>query len=522
MTPSKASGADFTGLHVLALLAGGRIKRTRHLVAPLDVGVAKHNWCVDVACAAKDQQAYQRFSGAGKIYLWPNMLKKQGWEDDQVYAAEVDRRLSEAERISGVPIGRLVLAGDTSVGSGFMSGVLDLNATPIGRRVIMDNTEPFRIIRRLFHFADETLEASAPDIVFTHEWAKPWLFAMWLAAQRRRIACIAARRSKIRSDYCFLTADPLLFNALAQERAINKRSRGKSISDAAKAAIHDFRDSPRMVKHIEQKWKSAKRANWLVWHARAGKTIAVEVVRRLRPSRKSIGRVIRYNRQLVKAARHRRYFRRFDPAALQPMKYLYFPMHKETDLPLNYQAAAWCDQRNTVRLLAAMLPSGYRLLVREHRFNYGLRPTAYYRELARLPNVILIDAFDSQFKYIQGADLVVTENGSAGWEGLMLGRRVLTLGTTFYEGAGLARNVRSPEDLGPVILDMLSKPAVEDQVAYDHNLGAMIDAERETIFPINWDDVDANFSRFTASLTSVFNRNVGDVPAPKAALERAN
>ncbi len=113
------------------------------------------------------------------------------------------------------------------------------------------------------------------------------------------------------------------------------------------------------------------------------------------------------------------------------MKYVYLPLHKDAEFAQTFQATTWHDQRNTVRVLASMLPAGYRLLVREHRMNSGFRPTRGYRELLNLPNVVLLDPHDSQFKYLRYADLVVTENGSSGWEGLVLGRRVLLLSRTF-------------------------------------------------------------------------------------------
>ncbi len=176
---------------------------------------------------------------------------------------------------------------------------------------------------------------------------------------------------------------------------------------------------------------------------------------------------------------------RFDAAELAQTQYVYFPLHKETDLPLNFQAAGWFDQRNTIRLLASVMPSGYRFLVREHRHNYGFRPTRYYRELAQLPNVTFIDAYNSQFKYLQNADLIVTENGSSGWEGLLLGRKVLTLAPTFYDGAGFAKRVEAPVQLGAAIMEALQAPAVTDQAAYDEGLGCMVDAEYETTFDAN-------------------------------------
>jgi hypothetical protein len=171
-----------------------------------------------------------------------------------------------------------------------------------------------------------------------------------------------------------------------------------------------------------------------------------------------------------------------DEPTLQKTKFVYFPMHKEAELAQTFQSTLWHDQRNTIRVLASMLPSGYRLLVREHRMNYGNRPTSFYRQMAKIPNLTMIDAFDSQFKYLRHADLVVTENGSSGLEGLLLRRPVLKLAQTFYDGAGLGRYVSNPDELNAAIIDLLAKPAVTDEAAYDHALGCMIDAEREFSF----------------------------------------
>jgi hypothetical protein len=180
--------------------------------------------------------------------------------------------------------------------------------------------------------------------------------------------------------------------------------------------------------------------------------------------------------------RQKRFLSTFDDAALAAIKYVYFPMHKESDLPLTFQATPWQDQRNTVQLLASCLPFGYRLLVREHRLNFGQRPTSYYRHLLQLPNVVLIDPFDSQYKYLRNADLIVTESGSSGWEGLLLGGRVLTLAPNFYEGAGLSIEVRDLNKLSTAIVETLCRPVVSDPVMHERNLGHMIDAELATVF----------------------------------------
>ncbi len=76
------------------------------------------------------------------------------------------------------------------------------------------------------------------------------------------------------------------------------------------------------------------------------------------------------------------------------------------------------------------------------------------RDMRRLPGVVLVDGFDDQFKYIRNADVIVTENGSTGWEGLVLGRPVVTLADTYYDAAGLARRVNDHDQLGAAILEL--------------------------------------------------------------------
>jgi len=228
------------------------------------------------------------------------------------------------------------------------------------------------------------------------------------------------------------------------------------------------------------------------WHLGYARLVVRELINTLKGQDRSlrepaIGRLFRFYRATFLSFYHQRFFKILDEAALAQMKYVYFPMHKEAELALTFQATQCYDQRNTIRVLASLLPAGYRLLLREHRFNYGQRPTRVYRELAQIPNVVLIDAFDSQFKYLRHAELVVTEIGSSGWEALLLGRRTLLLSKTFYDGAGLGVRVKDPSEANAALLDMLSKPAVVDVDAHDRALGCMVDGELETTFAVRPD-----------------------------------
>lgn len=483
------------GLRVLAMLAPGNTDETRYVVAPLEAAKARWGWTIDILCEPKDKKVYAALAApSGRIFAQPTnkvMEQPAPWEADPRSVADVDENLREAELASGLSAGRVILAGAHTIGRAFVSPVIRLTDTAITSRVLHDNTEPSRIVRRLFKFADDMLESASPDFVFTYEWAKPWRLAVLLAALRRGIPCVAVRRSKIRSSHCFVTSDPLMINVAAIERAAERRKTEVPISQEALTYIRSFRDQPQMVKYVQTKWQLMGQKSWLSWHLGVVRTFARQLMRRGKGQRKATRKstlklVVDYNRRFLLMPRQKRFFHQMEAERLAHMKYVYFAMHKETDLPLTFQAALWSDQRNTVGLLASLLPNGYRLLVREHRLNFGFRPSRYYRDLARLPNVTLIDPFDSQFKYLRNAALIVTENGSSGWEGLLLRRRVLTVSRTFYDGAGLACQVLDPSKLGPAILDLLARPERADTMEYDRHLGCMIDAETETTFPMGF------------------------------------
>lgn len=73
----------------------------------------------------------------------------------------------------------------------------------------------------------------------------------------------------------------------------------------------------------------------------------------------------------------------------------------------------------------------------------------------------------------------------------MLGRRVLTLSQTFYDAAGLAIRVSNPDRLNAAILDTLSQEPASDPDEWERALGCVIDAERQTTFPLDKDGISA-------------------------------
>lgn len=505
------TGDSLLGLSVLALLPPDRSDDARVIVRPIEAAKRRWGWTVSGLYLGSDRAAYQPLvAPQGKLFTRPGFLEVADWEGDPAKVEAMDRKISEAERASGVPVGQLICGSASTIGRGYVVSARHRLGSPMARRILDDNMEPYRIFRRFFAFGETMLDDAKPGIVISFEWATPLHAAVWLAAAGRGIPRICVRRSKVVSDRYFWTADRLMFNVAAREAALASRASADAMSERAAEQIRKFREQPKMVAYIQTKWTRVgdkkKRKNWLKRPIQLAKKFAVETLYpgKARDTALSPGvleRFVAARRRHIMARRHRKYFKSYGDAELERIKYIYFPMHKETDLPLTYQATGWHDQRSTVSVLASALPAGYRLFVREHRLNYGQRPTAYYTDMLKLPGVVLIDAFDSQFKYVRNADLIVTENGSSGWEGQILGRRVIALSGSAYEGTGLARKVETARELGRSIVGILNGP-MPDQAAQDAALGRMIDCEWYNTFPLTEGDVDEAALRQLATLVS--------------------
>jgi hypothetical protein len=480
-------------LRVLAILPPVKKDRSKFLLELMEAAKERWDWDVSVLCADVNSKPFGRLIGpTGRYHSRPRQLEVADWERDPEKVAEVERRIEEAERVSGLPVGRWILAGSHTIGRAFNASVRYAPRYAIVRHVLKDSMESALIARRLFHFADKLLEESKPDLVIAFEWATAIHFIVWLAAQRRGIPCAAMRSSKIISGHAFWTTNRLMINESSIEHANQRRESGAPASDAAKAYIREFREKPRVIQYIATKWEHRMGRRFFRWHIGYARTVVREFINTMKGQDRSlrepaIGRLYRFYRAIYLASRHQHFFKIFDDAALEGMKYVYFPMHKEEEMALTFQATHCYDQHNTIRLLSSLLPAGYKLLIREHRFNYGQRPTRVYHDLAAIPNVELIDAFDSQFKYLRHASLVVTEVGSSGWESLLLGRRTLLLSKNFYDGTGLGARIRDPGKLNAAVLDILSKPAVTDPDEHDRCLGSMVDGEMNYTFPARED-----------------------------------
>jgi hypothetical protein len=275
---------------------------------------------------------------------------------------------------------------------------------------------------------------------------------------------------------------------------------------AAHQHLTKFRSNPTTVAYIRRNWDIVASRTFLKAHIDA----AVRAVGRLRwrlggsngpPPKPAISKLLELYRSTYLKARQTGLFKTFTEEELARKRYLLVALHKEPELAINFQAPLWHSQKNLIAWISKNLPCGYMLLVRDHRKNDGRRPTVFYQDILRYPGVDLISPFDSQFKYIRNAGLIITDNGSTGWEGLIFGKRVISLARNFYEPAGLTERSNDPSDLGKLILRRLSQPEVPDKEEWDRRLACLVEAEMETTVPEDESSHDQSLSMIDAIIS---------------------
>jgi capsule polysaccharide export protein KpsC/LpsZ len=116
-------------------------------------------------------------------------------------------------------------------------------------------------------------------------------------------------------------------------------------------------------------------------------------------------------------------------------KYVLFPLHFQPEATTLVCAEKYEKQLFFIDQIAKSLPADTKLYVKEHYAVLGHREREFYQKLQFYPNVVIIDPLVESKDLIMRADTIITLTGTAGWEALLLGKRVLVCGNCFYQHA---------------------------------------------------------------------------------------
>lgn len=111
---------------------------------------------------------------------------------------------------------------------------------------------------------------------------------------------------------------------------------------------------------------------------------------------------------------------------LRGRDFVYFPLSVEPEVTLTRESPEFNHQPFALHAIASNLPADTVLAVKEHISSIGTRPRDFYRAIAKIPNVVLLDPREWGLDVIRKARAVATINGTSGFEAAVLGVPVLT------------------------------------------------------------------------------------------------
>ncbi len=151
--------------------------------------------------------------------------------------------------------------------------------------------------------------------------------------------------------------------------------------------------------------------------------------------------------------------------------FAFFPLHFEPEVALQVYAQNYVKkQLSLIRQIAASLPSGTSLVVKDHPRAAGYRHYSFYDELLNIPNVVLADATLSAASIIQKADLITIISGTIGLEAALCKKPVITFGHTEYAAMPehMVRFCANPLDLPRFIQNHLQNYHYDEQACLNY------------------------------------------------------
>ncbi len=114
-------------------------------------------------------------------------------------------------------------------------------------------------------------------------------------------------------------------------------------------------------------------------------------------------------------------------------KFFFYPLHLEPEAVVLYLGdGLYKNQTKLIENIAASLPAGYYLYVKDHPHEYAYREAVDYERLQKVPNIRLLNQWLPGKEVIRRSQGVLTINGSAGFEAYMLGKPVYSFGQNQY------------------------------------------------------------------------------------------
>lgn len=328
------------------------------------------------------------------------------------------------------------------------------------------------------------LEKEKPDFIFMTVVGRVGTMLLYQIAKKKGIPVILGIETRIDDGYILtdnyknFSWSEQIFNDLKKNGLKSKKN------DQARHYIEKFRNRPITysysmrdgglnVSHIKElKWFLPKKFfKSLFWFFRLtfryfSKKKWLDYTEE-NPAEYFIDRLKRKTRTLIGL---NRFYDSMDPNE----DYAFFPLHYEPEISIFLLAPFWTDQLNLIRQIAKSLPLHFKLYVKEHPAMVRYRPFYYYKELKKIPNVKIINPNVESFSLIKNSKLIVTITGTAGWEGILFKKPVISFGEVFYNALSMTKKCTKIEQLPYLIKGQLENHQ-HNELELENFIGAILE-----------------------------------------------
>ena len=156
-------------------------------------------------------------------------------------------------------------------------------------------------------------------------------------------------------------------------------------------------------------------------------------------------------------------------------RYYFYPIHLEPEAVVLYWSdGIYSNQIKLIENIASQLPPNVYLYVKDHPHLLGYRSRLDYEKLKNIPNVKLLNPELPGKEIIKYALGVITLNGTAGFEALLLNKHILTFGHSFYRYSKRVKYVPNIKDLRKILYDLEGLKYEDDEELYKFVLAYLL------------------------------------------------
>lgn len=113
-------------------------------------------------------------------------------------------------------------------------------------------------------------------------------------------------------------------------------------------------------------------------------------------------------------------------------KYLFVSLHVQPESSIDVLGNMYNNQVEYIRAISKTTPSSYSIYVKEHSNAIGDRPINFYKEIQKIPGVVLVDPFADSHVIMKGAEMVISVSGTTSFEASLMGVPSVTSAKMFF------------------------------------------------------------------------------------------